>query len=220
MNAPGDIFFAAYFGPSMNPTLREPEIIEVIPLVNNALRVGDVVYFRDTCTGQHVVHRVTRVMPAGISTRGDNNSSEDCFLLKPENIQGRVVAAWQGQKRRKIAGGLPGYWKMYWLRWRRLIDRHGSPLLHPVYRALSRRGGVSRILPSSFLPRILVFRIRGEERKLILLGGRVIGRYDKRTEQWWIKRPFRLLVDEKMLSFELARTNPDRDTPNQDGDVP
>ncbi len=40
MNNPGTMFFAAYVGPSMNPTLREPEIMEIMPYSGRSLRVG------------------------------------------------------------------------------------------------------------------------------------------------------------------------------------
>ena len=76
-NGPGAVFFAAYVGPSMNPTLREPEIMEIVPCGSRPLRVGDVVFFLPPGSDRPVVHRVVRVTPAGISTRGDNNSRED-----------------------------------------------------------------------------------------------------------------------------------------------
>lgn len=195
----GATLFVAYFGPSMNPTLREPEMLEVVPCGNRPLRVGDVIYFLPPGLDNPVVHRVVRVMREGISTRGDNNFRNDDVLLRPENIQGRVVAAWRGRKRRRVAGGARGSWTMHWLHWRRLIDRAGSPLLHPLYHALSLRGRVARCLPVSFRPRVVVFRVKGEDRKRILLGERIIGRFDERTRQWRIQRPFRMLVDEKML---------------------
>ena len=78
------------------------------------------------------MHRVVRVTPAGIATLGDNNTKEDAMLLPPESIKGQVVAAWRGQKRRKIAGGLQGRLTRRWLRWRRVLDRGVSPLLHPI----------------------------------------------------------------------------------------
>src|SRR5665647_1678306 len=117
------MFFAAYVGPSMNPTLREPEIIEIMPYDSRPLRVGDVAFFLSPEADQLVVHRVVRVTPAGISTIGDNNTQEDALLLQPKNIKGQVVAAWRGQKRRKITGGLRGRLTGRWLRWRNILGR-------------------------------------------------------------------------------------------------
>ena len=99
-NVPGAMFFAAYVGPSMNPTLREPEIMGIMPYDSRPLCVGDVVFFLPSGADQPVVHRIIRVAPAGISTRGDNNTQDDAFLLQPKRIKGQVVAAWRGQKRR------------------------------------------------------------------------------------------------------------------------
>jgi hypothetical protein len=147
------MFFAAYVGPSMNPTLREPEIMEIMPYDGSPLRVGDVAFFQPPDAEQPVVHRIVRITPEGISTLGDNNTHEDAFLLQPESIKGRVVAAWRGQKRRKIAGGLPGRLASRWLSWRRIIDRGLSPLLHPLYHILSHRGFIARVLPASLQPR-------------------------------------------------------------------
>jgi signal peptidase I len=198
-DAAGAAFFAAYVGPSMNPTLREPEIMEIVPCGGLSLRAGDVVLFLRPGSDRTVVHRVTRATTEGISTRGDNNALEDHVLLRREDIQGRVVAAWRGRKRREIAGGFRGRWNSRWLRLRRLMDRGVSPLLHPVYRSLSLRGRVARCLPAPFRPRVVVFRDQGKDRFRLLLGERVIGRYEERERLWRIQRPFRLLVDERTL---------------------
>ena len=197
--AAGAAFFAAYVGPSMNPTLCEPEILEIVPCGGGSLRAGDVVFFLPPGSDRPVVHRVARVTAAGISTRGDNNAREDHVLLPLEDIRGRVVAAWRGRKRREIAGGFRGRWNGRWLRVRRLMDHGVSPLLHHLYRSLSLRGRVARCLPASFRPRVVVFQDQGKDRFRLLLGERIIGRYEEQERQWRIQRPFRLLVDERTL---------------------
>ena len=209
-NAPGAVFFAAYVGPSMNPTLREPEIMEIMPYGDRPLRVGDVAFFLPPEADQPVVHRIIRVTPAGISTRGDNNTQEDTFVLQPKRIKGRVVAAWRGQKRRKIAGGLPGRLTSRWLRWRRVLDRGLSPLLHPLYYALSRCGLIARVLPAPFRPRVVVFQTQGQDQFQLLLGQRIIGRYDDQKRQWQIQRPFRLFVDGRALPSQQDKDRSNR----------
>ncbi len=202
---PGATFFAAYVGPSMNPTLREPEIMEIMPYDNRPLRVGDVAFFLPSETNQPVVHRVVRVTPAGISTLGDNNTREDAFLLQPKSIKGQVVAAWRGQKRRKIAGGLQGRLTSRWLRWRRVLDRGASPLLHPLYQALSHWKLIAWVLPDSLRPRVVVFHTRGRDQIQLLMGQRIIGRYDDQRHQWQIQRPFQLFVDGRALPRQQDR---------------
>ena len=198
-NTPGDIVFAAYVGPSMNPTLREPEIMEIKPYDGRPVRVGDVAFFLPPEAGRPIVHRIVRVTPAGISTLGDNNTHEDPLLLHPNNIKGRVVGAWRGQKRRKIAGGTQGRLTSRWLRCRRILGRGVSPLLRPLYHALSSGGLIARVLPASWRPRVVVFHIRGRDQFQLLLGRRIIGRYDDQRQQWLIRRPFQLFVDGKAL---------------------
>lgn len=193
------VFFATYVGPSMNPTLRDPALLEIEPYGNRPVRVGDVVFFLSPEADQPIVHRVIRMTPAGISTLGDNNTREDAFLLQPENIQGQVVAAWRGQHRRRIAGGLRGRVASRGLRWGLGLCRSASPVLQPLYHALSRRGWVARCLPTPFRPRVVVFRAQGRDQYQLLLGRRVIGRYDNSRHQWQIQRPFHLLVDGRSL---------------------
>lgn len=192
----------------MNPTLREPEIMEIMPYDSKPLRVGDVVIFLLPDADQLLVHRVVRVTPTGISTLGDNNTAEDAFLVQPKSIKGRVVAGWRGQKRRKIAGGLQGRLTSRWLLWRRILNRGVSPLLHPLYLALSHRGLIAWLLPAPFRPRIVVFYNQDREQLKLLLGQRVIGRYDNRLHQWQIQRPFQLLVNKR----ELPRQQDDDQT--------
>ena len=209
-NVRGVTFFAAYVGPSMNPTLREPEIMEVMPYGGRPLRVGDVALFLPEEPDQPVVHRIVRVTPAGISTLGDNNTREDPFLLQPESIQGRVVAAWRGQKRRKIAGGFRGRLTSRWLRWRRVLDRSVSPLLRPLYQAVFHGGWLARVLPAPIRPRVVVFRVRGRDQLQLQLGQRIIGRYDDRRRQWQVRRPFQLFLDGRGLQGEQDRDRSDR----------
>lgn len=217
-NTPGTMFFAAYVGPSMNPTLREPEMMEVVPYGNRPLRVGDVVYFLPPQNDRPVVHRLVRVTSAGMTTLGDNNTQEDTFLLQPKDIQGQVVAVWRGQKRREIAGGLQGQLTSRWLRWRRIPVNRVSHLLHPLYCALSRYGLIARLLPAPFRPRVVVFQTQGQDQFRILWGQHVIGRCDDQKRQWQIKRPFRLFVDERALQGQQVENRTGLFCPIDDSD--
>lgn len=188
----------------MWPTLREPDMLEIVPYGGRPVRVGDVVFFTPPEGDRSVVHRVVRVTPpgatpGGIRTRGDNNSQDDAHLLQSTDITGRVVAAWRGQRRRKIAGGRAGWLASYLFRWRGVLDRRVSQLLHAPYRALARWGIVRRLLPACLRPRVVEFRVGGQSQLQLLLGKRVAGRYDARRRQWHIQRPFRLFVDESVL---------------------
>lgn len=194
----------AYAGTSMYPTLREPEMIEVLPYAGRPVRIGDVIYFLPAEGGRPIVHRVARMTSAGIVTRGDNCAREDSFRLQPEDVRGRVLYAWRGRKRRKIAGGPRGRLAAKWVGVRRILDRGMSPLLHLPYRLLSRTGLLARLLPAPLRPRVIVFRVQGRDQFRLLLGSQAIGRFDDRQHRWQIQRPFRLLVDEHKLPGNRA----------------
>jgi hypothetical protein len=184
----------------MNPTLREPELLEIVAYKNRTIKVGDVVFFLSPKMKQQVVHRVVRFTPQGIATRGDNNSQEDHYRIKSDDILGRVVATWRGSKRRTITGGRQGLWSSRWIRWQCKFDRRASFLLHPMYHALGYWGYLSHIIPNSFRPRVVVFQINEESRPYLFVGKRLIGRYDGKNHQWQISRPFRLIVNEDSLN--------------------
>lgn len=191
--------FCAYEGSSMNPTLRDLDLLEMVPYDKRAIRVGDVIFLRPPEGDQPIVHRVVRVTPEGIRTRGDNRTGDDPWFLLPADITGQVVAAWRGQKRRKVAGGRAGRLVAHLTRWQRALERRLSPLLRPIYRFLTRGGIVRRLLPSRFNPRVVIFQANGRGHLWLLLGGRVVGRYDAQQRQWQIQRLFRLFVDESAL---------------------
>ncbi len=202
----GGPFLAAYVGTSMNPTLREPVMLEIEPYGNRPLQVGDVVAFRSPGNYQIVVHRIVLLTLKGIVTRGDNNRRDDPFVLLPADITGRVVAARQGRKNRAVAGGRRGRLIGRLNPWRGNLDKNISYLLHSFYHALTHWRFLATLLPAGLRPKIVVFQDRGIGRPCILLGQRIIGRYDHHRQQWEIRRPFRLMVDGNKLpvgSFKL-----------------
>lgn len=194
----------AYTGPSMNPTLREPDLLEVRPYGERPVRVGDVIHFLSPTSERWVVHRVVGLTPAGARTRGDANASADPGILPRSAIAGRVVAAQRGRRRRRIAGGLGGVTARHGARARRAADRLSRRLLHGAYHALARTGALRRLLPPSWRPRVLAFRARHQVLLKLVIGRRVIGRYEAREERWHIRRPYRLFVDESVLPRALG----------------
>ncbi|MBU0493861.1 MAG: S26 family signal peptidase, partial [Chloroflexi bacterium] len=193
------VLHVVYTGPSMNPTLAEPDLLEVVAYGERPVQPGDVVYFQPPEGGREVVHRVARVTPSGVYTRGDNNPQEDPYLLQPADIIGQVVAAQRGVTRRRIAGGRRGVLRGVACRPRRMVNRGVSRLLHSAYRALADIGLFRRLLPTGLRPRVFAFQARNQTFLKLLMGRRVVGQYDTRENEWRIRRPFRLLVDEASL---------------------
>jgi len=187
-------------GRSMEPTLFGQELLEVVTFDGGAPVVGDVVLYHPLDGGEMVVHRVVRVERDGtIRTRGDNNSAEDLFALAAGDIVGRVVAAWRGQRKYAIHGGLAGRLVGAWRRFVRTLIRRGGLLLRPIYRALARTGIMARLAPARWRARVVTVQLDGHPLRRVLVGGRIAGYYDTRRRRWQIRYPYRLLVEEGRL---------------------
>jgi hypothetical protein len=76
------------------------------------------------------------------------------------------------------------------------VNQH---LIDPAYAALARWGGLRRLVPAPFAPRV-VAAVEGNDLYFDLwIGGRRVGNYDPQKQRWDIQRPFHLLVDERTL---------------------
>ena len=150
-----------------------------------------------------VVHRAVSVTASGIRTRGDNCATVDDWLLRPNEILGRVVGTRRGTRRRAVAGGLAGQAVAAAARARRAADRSLSPRLHDAYLRLARSGAPraawARLAAPHLQPRLVRFGSGYLVIEKVLLGGREVARFDRVRQEWTIQRPFRLLLDEAAL---------------------
>lgn len=191
--------YIVYTGPSMNPTLREPDLLKVEPYKGRPVKCGDVICFHSPQNAQRIVHRVTQRSPEGIRTRGDNNSREDPYLLQPRDIIGKVKSAQKQSRSRNICAGFAGIVTGYACRLRRLLRIRFFNIMHTFYRFMANSGVVQRLLPLRLQPRVFVFRCRQQYLYKCIMGRRVIGKYDNRKGIWQIDRPYRLFLREAAL---------------------
>ena len=205
---PGQTLFCAHSGSSMNPTLCELDLLEVLSYAERTPRVGDVALFVAPDEEQLVVHRIVRLTHEGPRTRGDNNTIDDPYTLTPPDLIGQVVAAWRGRHRRPIRGGRAGLAHARWVHRRRAAERVLGRLLRPLYRRLAASGLLPLLVPRRLQPRVVRFLVDGEQRLRLLAGCRVVGHYDARREAWRIRRPYRLLVDESALPCRPSSLEP------------
>jgi len=188
-----------YIGPSMNPILKSGDRLSVTPYNGKEVGRGDVIAFLPSGGDSKIIHRVVSVGSKGIRTRGDNSSHVDPWILRHDQILGRVVAAQRGNRRRRIFGGLLGRLFAAKIRVIRAIDSPVSALLSPAYREFARAGIFIQLLPAQMRPRVISLnRAAGKELQL-LMGRRVIGRWLPGRNGWNIRRPFRMFVDEESL---------------------
>lgn len=191
--------YNCYVGPSMKPTLREGDILEIVPYRKRRIRVGDVVVFHEAGKNRDVVHRVVFINSGRIRTRGDNNISIDPCVLNPEHIIGRVISARRGKRNVKVFCGPMGRAIATGLWIAKLSKLLIHKMSHPVYQWLVQSGIFRNFLAYYFKTRILCFRRSNGIELQLLLGQRIIGRHFSGNSRWGISPPFRLLVDEVSL---------------------
>ena len=82
-----------YKGPSMNPTLKAPDILHVIPYNGGKIKCGDVIVFEhpEGDGKNRITHRVISVDSNGIRTHGDNNCNIDYFFFDNKYFFIRMV---------------------------------------------------------------------------------------------------------------------------------
>jgi hypothetical protein len=195
----GGVAYCAYVGTSMNPTLSQEDILEVEPAYS--LMVGDVVLFNSD--HRLVVHRVAHLGQEGIRTKGDNNDLVDPQLLMPQEIIGRVVGAWRGDRRRSISGGKAGRLFAAGVRLRRFLNEKAIRVVSPSYNSLS-RWGLFRPLGRLLRLRLVGF---GDGELQLMLGSRVAG-YCRPGRKWVIRPPYRLIVNDSSLPRQATPISP------------
>ena len=188
-----------YIGSSMNPTLKPGVRLNVRAYHGQEVRRGDVIVFIPPGGDSKIVHRVTSVNSDGIRTRGDNRNHEDDWVLRRENILGRVVAAQGRNRRRRIFGGPLGRLFAATVRVIHAIDSPVSYLLRPAYSELAKVGIFTRLLPAQMRPRVVSFEQAAGKELQLLMGRHVVGRWLPGMTRWYIRRPYRLFVDEETL---------------------
>ena len=192
----GSIYFCAHFGTSMNPTLSELDVLEIAPYGTRLVRAGDVIVFFPPGWTRLAIHRVVRVTSEGIRTRGDNNNLMDSWIILPENVIGRVVRAARGKRKRPVYGGTAGRLWVIGVKIYKVLIKFPSLCYH----FLARSGIMRHLVPLHKRIRLITISQPSGEELQLLLGRWLVGRCKPGMGQWWIRRPFRLFIDEASLS--------------------
>jgi signal peptidase I len=84
-------FYAVESG-SMSPAMHQGDLVVDAPTTATATYwVGEIITFHPT-PGYITTHRIVAIDAAGISTKGDANSTADLGKIPPKNVVGRVIA--------------------------------------------------------------------------------------------------------------------------------
>lgn len=168
-------------GPSMWPTLRSGDLLEVVAVNGRRpVRVGDVVCRAGD--GVDVVHRVVarRVTADGrelLHTRGDSNPLVDREPVYVDALHGAVTGAWRDGRRIRVWGGAAGMLVHLRVRLTRGPLLPLRQLVRRAYLAAARGGGLGRLLPAAVAPRVVRTGAGSAETLRVLLGGRVVGHF-------------------------------------------
>jgi signal peptidase I len=186
----------SYAGPSMNPTLKVPDTLKIIPYHDpSEIEIGDVIIFKSPSKDINIVHRVVSISADGIRTRGDNNSKIDQFIIKFENISGKVISARKGKRDRVIWNGQAGQVYCLAIRGYHLIIRLLRKLGHLPYLLLARTHIFCKFLPVEKEAKVVMFT----NSKQLIWNGRRIGIFMPRKGKWHIYPPYRLFINEDKL---------------------
>lgn len=94
--------FEPILGGSMEPAIKTGAMIAIGKVAPEEVQVGDIIGFRVEGMDTPVCHRVIEIVETeegiGFLTKGDANESPDTWVVKPENLIGRVVfhLSWLG----------------------------------------------------------------------------------------------------------------------------
>ena len=187
--------FFAHVSRSMNPTLWEKDLLEVVPYEQeNDVRIGDVIVFSSPVDETIVAHRVIAIFEEGICTKGDNNSAEDSWRLGADAIFGKVVAVSRNKEHHPILGGMAGLLIASWSNKNQRMKTKAIRHLYPFYRVISNID-IFKNCGSQFIkPKVAVFKEKERSKMVLFSGDRVIGRYNEELGEWNINYLYRLFI--------------------------
>jgi len=191
--------FFAYRGRSMNPTLWEGDILEVMPYHDASIKAGDIIVFNSPQDETFVVHRVISISSDNIHTKGDNNTHNDEWCLRSPAIIGKVIAATYSKRHRELRGGLLGLILGRWHHSMHEIFRSGIHYIPPIHKLAVSQDILCRLGTYFIGPKIAVFRGNRKSSIMLVSGRRIIGRYNYGKNQWNFNGFYRLFIDEDAL---------------------
>ena len=187
-------------GPSMYPTLRSIDniITEKYGKIDD-IKVGDIIVYPHPDKIFDVVHRIIKIRDDGVITRGDNNNKIDPYVIKFEDIKGKIIAITRGKRSITITGGRAGY----------IIHRIMLIRKYVVFFIKVPISKISAIIADSKLLNFLdplfsvkIVRVKGKNganSEILKLGNRAIGKRYGQSGEWFIKLPYRFFIKKERL---------------------
>lgn len=195
-----------YHGGSMLGTFCPGDRLTLDSLAICAVHCGDVVAFlRQDSAGKEKkwAHRVVRKTPAGMLTRGDNNSSFDSQLLTADRLLGKVIQVERNGAVKPVQGGWAGLLRARAL-WMRI---HLKSFLVTIGRTPYRLLRKSGLLPRMWQPEITRLKMNTDEGELIkfVSKGRTVAYWWPGTGRFECRWPFDLVVFPSEVSIDQEK---------------
>jgi len=89
----GDTRYEPVYTGSMEPTIPVGSIVVIKPANSETLKVGDIICFKvETERPTTVTHRIIGITSQGFITKGDANEDPDTWIVKKQDVIGKVIA--------------------------------------------------------------------------------------------------------------------------------
>jgi len=86
----GDTYYEPVYTGSMEPAIPVGGIVVIKPVDPETLKIGDIICFTLT-EPTSITHRIINITDQGFITKGDANNAPDQWIVKKENIIGKVI---------------------------------------------------------------------------------------------------------------------------------
>ncbi len=84
-----DVPIVAVKSNSMKPTFYKGDMLIIRGSDN--LNIGDIIVYSSKLHSNHIVHRIIMKNQDGMITKGDYNHKQDPWIVKNENVKGKVL---------------------------------------------------------------------------------------------------------------------------------
>ncbi len=203
MNDNEKIRFTTCSGPSMYPTIRPGDGIELFTGRDAAesCRAGDIIVFPHHFAAMDVVHRIIKITPDGMITRGDNNNRFDPKVIRFEDMAGKVVAIKRGSRLITVKGGTYGLLIHKIMLLRKYFMLYGLRPLRFLSRVIA-ASGVLTVFHPFVKTKVIYFKRNDRTIVTLWVGNRTVGTQQPDSGRWEIRFPYKYFIDTDRLEIK------------------
>ncbi|HJO93527.1 MAG TPA: signal peptidase I [Victivallales bacterium] len=192
--------FNTCVGPSMFPTLKSGDGLVIYDYISQKeMKVGDIILYPHPEKPFDVVHRIIKKLDSGVITRGDNNNKIDPYVIKYEDVIGKVISAKRKSTTIQMKSGRIGY-----ILHRLLIyKKFSKPYIISPLSFVSCKITESKIFNFAhnfFNVQIISIKRNNLESYILKYKNKPIGQKSESTDnEWQIKFPYKLFINKNKL---------------------